>query len=329
MRAVVLALVLVAVAGPPLAHAQTPAAKTLAESRDNVGVAYDPLSGADLDGAGAAFSGVALQQAGVTPGAKVTSDGMDFVWPDTASGEADNVVAHGQTIAIPDARGAAQLGVLAAATGGDLSATLLLTYVDDLGVTSTETAKVDIGDWQWDAAGAVTSGNLDPTHDVDSDFYVVESTIPVPIRAGLDAVVVPLDSARTLVSVGLPDEARLHVFDLSTMPTSGGGGQPEELPVHSTVVAPPAGSIAGFATRSVTVIQGQPLDFANSDPTASHDVISVKRGPDYKRLFTSASIPFGQVTRVNGVEKLPVGTYAFECSIHGAMQGELTVQAAP
>ena len=106
MRAAVLTLVVAALTVPVSAYAQTPAAKTLADSRNNIGVAYDALAGADLDGAGDAFSGVALQQAGVTPGATVTSDDMDFVWPDTASGEADNVQASGQTIAISGALGA-------------------------------------------------------------------------------------------------------------------------------------------------------------------------------------------------------------------------------
>jgi plastocyanin len=325
MRATVLALVVAALAGPSLVHAQAPAPKKLAESRNNVGVAYDPLSGADFDGAGAAFSGMALQQAGVTPGAPVTSDGIEFVWPDTASGEPDNVEADGQTIAIPDAQDATRLGLLAAAHGGDLSTTLKLNYVDALGETSVEEVKVALGNWTSEPGGS-------STHDVSSDFYVVNSTVPVPVSAGLDAVAVPLDPSRTLVSVGLPKEAKLHVFDLSTKPGSaggGGGGEPQELPVTSTVAALPSGNLTGFAPRAVTVIQGQPLDFANLDPLGPHDVTSVKRGSDYQRLFTSASVPFGQATPVEGVEKLAPGTYDFVCSIHGSMQGQLTVQAGP
>jgi plastocyanin len=317
VRTALLALVLAAVAAPA-GHAQAPAAKTLAESRNNVGVAYDPLSGADLDGAGDAFSSVALEQAGVTPGATVNSDGMDFVWPDTASGAPDNIQADAQSIAITGAQGASRLGVLAAATGGDLSATLQLTYVDALGDTSVEEAKVAVGDWHT------------PTRDVSSDFYVVESTVPVPIATGLDAVTVPLDPSRTLVSVGLPKEARLHVFDLSTKAGSGGGGdEPAAFPVHSAVAALPVGNITGFAPPKTVMFEGQSLDFVNLDVTGPHDVTSVKRGSDYKRLFSSASAPFGQVVPVVGVEKLPVGTYDFICSIHGTMQGQLIVQAAP
>jgi plastocyanin len=323
-RARTLALVLLAVAGSA-AHAQTPAAKTLAESRNNVAVAYDPLSGADFDGAGDAFSGVALQLAGVTPGATVTADDMDFVWPDTASGEADNVEARGQSIAISGPAGATRLGLLAAAHGGDVRATLRLNYVDAAGVTGVETVTVDIADWVPD----VTSPTVSASHDVSTDFYVVQSALPVPISAGLDAVVVPLDRFRTLVSVDLPDNAGLHVFDLRTAAGPGSGQEPQELPVHSTVAALPAGNLTGFAPRSITVFQGQPLDFTNLDPTSSHDVISVRRGPDYKRLFTSDSIPAGATTRVEGVEKLPLGTYDFVCSVHGSMQGQLTVQAAP
>ena len=311
-----LMLALVAAAAQP-AFAQDPAPKTLAESRNNVGIAYDPLSAADFDGAGAAFSSVALEQAGVTPGAPVDADGMGFVWPDTASGEADNVEARGQSIAISGAQGATRLGLLAAAHDADVNATLTLTYVDALGVTSVETATVAVGDWLGDG------------HDVSSDFHVIESAVPMPMPAGLDAVGVPLDPARTLVSVGLPDDPRLHVFDLSLRPAAGGGGEepPPALPVTATVAALPVGNVTGFGPPTVTLVQGQSLDFANLDPTGPHDLISEKRGPDFKRLFTSASIPFGQSTDVVGVEKLVPGTYAFVCSIHGTMRGELVVQA--
>ena len=325
MRKIILGLV-VAAAAAPAAQAQTPEAKTLAESRNNVGVAYDPLSGADFDGSGDAFSGTALQVAGVTPGANVSAEGFAFVWPDTASGQPDNVEAKGQSIAITAPWGATKLGVLAAATGGALDATLKLNYVDALGVTSVEEAKVTVGNWMADP----TTGDVGPTGDVSSDFYVVSSAIPVPISTGVDAVTVPLDPNRRLVSVDLPAEARLHVFDLSTQPESGGGEEPPAatLPVRSTVVAFPAGNFTGFTPQTV-VIQGQPADFLNSDATSPHDVTSVKRGPDYKRLFQSASVPGGTVTPIVGVENLPVGSYDFICSIHGTMKGTLTVQAAP
>lgn len=295
--------------------------------RNNVGVAYDPMSDADFNGAGDAFSGLALELAGVTPGAQVTAGGMDFVWPDTASGEPDNVVADGQVIAVPPVQAANRLGILAAAHGGEVSATLRLTYVDAAGETSVEEARITVLNWQADPTATLTGGDAD----VESAFYVVRSAVPVPIRTGLDAVAVPLDPGRTLVSVELPDDARLHVFDLrAARGASGGGDQPPaELPVRSTVVALPAGNIAGFAPTTVPLIAGQPFDLVNLDPTSSHDVVSVKRDADYKRLFVSASVPAGGTARVEGAEKLEPGSYDFVCSIHGAMTGTLTVQAAP
>lgn len=326
IRSFAVALVLALVPTGAVAHAQTTPSNSLEESRNNVGVAYDPLSGADFDGGGRAFSSLALELANVTPGGTVTAEGFDFVWPDTASGEPDNVVAAGQTIAVTSRPDATRLGVLGAAHGdGEVTATISLNYVDAEGLASTDAVTIRIGAW----TGDPLAGDQAPSHDVTSDFHVIGSILPVPVPAGVDAAVVPLDPSRTLVSVGLPDDSRLHVFDLRTGPATSGGGEPAAPPpINGVVAALPFGNVAGFGPRTVTVFQGQALDFVNLDPTGPHDLVSVKRGPDFKRLFSSASVPFGEIAPVVGVEKLPAGTYGFVCSIHGAMQGQLSVQAA-
>jgi plastocyanin len=111
------------------------------------------------------------------------------------------------------------------------------------------------------------------------------------------------------------------------------------LPVPSVVVAGPGAFAAGFATPAVVVFQGQSLQFASID-VAPHNVRSratvlkrVRVGRTYKtvrvRLFSSSTIDGGGVAEVVGVSALKPGSYAFICSIHPNMTGQLMVQPSP
>jgi len=113
----------------------------------------------------------------------------------------------------------------------------------------------------------------------------------------------------------------------------------EPLPVPSVALAGPGGFAAGYATPVVVSVQGQGLLFANAD-AAPHNVVSrattlkrVKVGKRYKtvrvRLFASRDIDAGGTADVVGVSNLKPGSYAFICSIHPNMTGQLEVQPAP
>src|SRR5205085_5209083 len=69
--------------------------------------------------------------------------------------------------------------------------------------------------------------------------------------------------------------------------------------------------------------QGDSLRFNNLDSIAQHDVVS-----DVPGQFSSPLIQGGQSSPVTGVDRLPPGQYAFHCSIHAWMHGQLTIAPA-
>jgi polyvinyl alcohol dehydrogenase (cytochrome) len=78
-----------------------------------------------------------------------------------------------------------------------------------------------------------------------------------------------------------------------------------------------------YATPALFAGQGDTLRFNNLDTIAQHDLVS-----DVPGEFGSALIPAGQAAPVDGVDKLPAGTYGFHCSLHSWMHGELDVAPA-
>ena len=95
-------------------------ANTLAAHRNEVSIAYLPTSGACVshvqNTAGClAYSSVALQAAGATPGSEVTVGGFKFQWPDTSSGQPDSVSPSGQMIPVDAPLGTNTVAILGAA----------------------------------------------------------------------------------------------------------------------------------------------------------------------------------------------------------------------
>ena len=96
-------------------------------------------------------------------------------------------------------------------------------------------------------------------------------------------------------------------------------GQPEP-PVDQPRVA---GVALQFVPSSLRMARGQQplLLVADLEP---HNVVSVarnRRGP----LFRSATVGLGETAEVTGADRLGPGVYAFFCSVHEAMRGELVV----
>ncbi len=101
-----------------------------------------------FDGGGWAFSQNALAAAGVTSGAPLTVDGINYTWPTVTSGQLDNLEMAGQTISMPAGTSGGSLGLLGTATnaptdGSGVSGDVTVTYTD--GTTSRGT--VTFPDW--------------------------------------------------------------------------------------------------------------------------------------------------------------------------------------
>lgn len=83
----------------------------------------------------------------------------------------------------------------------------------------------------------------------------------------------------------------------------------------------------------ITVQQGTTVLFVNLDPIAPHTLSSVYEDPDGVRLFETGggrSTQPGQYSYVDGVERLPLGRYEFQCLVHSqAMRGWLNVVPRP
>ncbi|WP_433454899.1 lectin [Streptomyces sp. CA-142005] len=162
---------------------------------------------ADFDGAGYSYSAHALAAAGVTPGSRLTVNGVTFPWPDTASGARDNYEANGQTVRTS---GSGSISFLGAANNGPASGTATVTYTDG----TTQSVALGFSDWTLSAGAA--SPLADNTVAVtlpyrnhagtasDSTQTYVFATTPVALSAG-----------RTVSSVRLPSDVAaggLHVF---------------------------------------------------------------------------------------------------------------------
>jgi alpha-L-fucosidase len=197
-------------ARPALAGGTDP---TGTDPTDPVPVALDALfdnngigtaaGDADIDGSGYGFPAAAL------PAGAVTLGGVPYqLATTTAAGQHDNVVALGQTVALPAGRYAAAY-LLATGTYGSAGGTATVHYGDG----STTGAEVSAPDWYSGGAGATgTPYRYSPT---GSDQH------PVAIYA----VQVWLDASRTATALTLPTTAppapnvsSLHVFALSVQP---------------------------------------------------------------------------------------------------------------
>lgn len=187
----------------------------LAQAFDNIGTTDDanPQRGS-VDGAMSSFSRQDLASAGAVAGKSLTAGGLRYVWPDTAAGEPDNAVAHGQTI--PLSGRPARIGVLATATyapSGGLTGTGTVTYTD--GTTTSYT--ISVPDWSADSpAGAVVA-----VHGTEVNGF---GRAQAGRTANVFSFTVPVDPGKRPASITLPagpewvagKTPAIHVFALST-----------------------------------------------------------------------------------------------------------------
>jgi hypothetical protein len=191
------------------ASVPTPTANP-ADYYDNVGISLDSNQGAaNFDGGGFSYSATGLANAGLTPGATVTADGVTFTWPNVAPGAPDNILAAGQTMLVNGTAGQATLGLLGSSSNGASQGTIVIFYTD--GTSSTGT--VSFSDW------AVRPGTGDTP--VATMPYRNSASGSQNITMYVCATTVPVDPSKTAEFIVLPDVnttdngTAMHIFALA------------------------------------------------------------------------------------------------------------------
>jgi outer membrane protein assembly factor BamB/plastocyanin len=106
----------------------------------------------------------------------------------------------------------------------------------------------------------------------------------------------------------------------------GGGGGGGNVPLGSAIVTTPGATSTGYATPVMATQVGGPLSYVNLD-AVQHDVTSDQKGLDGRPLFFSKLSGLGEVSPVQGLDKVQSGqSYGFYCSIHPGMRGTLVVR---
>ena len=184
-----------------------------ADYYDNYGISSDTdESCANYDGDGYSYSGTALANAGLTPGATVTAGGLSFTWPNVAACSRDNILADGQTLLVNGTAGATTLGLLGSGSNGAASGTITINYTDG----TSSTATVTFNDWANGPSGSDTAVATMP-------YRNSKSGTPQTITMYIYATTVPVDSSKTVASITFPDigstitggATAMHIFAVS------------------------------------------------------------------------------------------------------------------
>ena len=164
---------------------------SMAAALDNVGITSNSnTSPGNFDGQGHSYSAEGLASDGITPGSTVSVGGVTLTWPSAAAGQADNVVAEGQTIDLSGA--GARLILLGAGDFGSPSGMGTVTYTDG----TTQSFNLALADWYNDAPQA--GGTL-----IASTLWN-DSAGPSTHQVGIYSASVPLQPGKTVQSVTLP-----------------------------------------------------------------------------------------------------------------------------
>jgi predicted alpha-1,2-mannosidase len=181
----------------------------------------DDVSGANFDGGGASYSYQALSAAGVTPGETVTAGDINYMWPLSATGAGypDNAIASGQTIDVAAPAGTAQIGFLGSATNGPSQGLVTLNYADG----STSQYWLGLSDWTLNggSASGPSFGNLTAATMTYRNCSYCDP-VQQNVQTYLFSATLPVNPAKTLVSVTLPSQAtqgELHIFAIGTSAT--------------------------------------------------------------------------------------------------------------
>jgi hypothetical protein len=190
-----------------------PAELSLAAYLDNIGATNDSDPGAgNLDGSTSSLSVQALAAQGVTPGGKITYNGVPFTWPDAAAANADNVTASGQ--ALPLQGSGRSISFLLTAGWGPASGTGTLVYANG----STQTFTLGAPDWYTGCSSAKPPGTVIFTPyrnqgNGRASFTVCLYNTSVGLHAGqpLKRIILP-DISPPVPQSGKPS---LHIFAIT------------------------------------------------------------------------------------------------------------------
>ncbi|WP_157431520.1 alpha-L-fucosidase [Actinomadura hibisca] len=188
----------------PARRGPAPGQVTVPLAFDNDGIASDaaPKDGSLADGWNYAADDMPAK-------GRVTLGGVAYDWPGQATGAKNNLVANGQTIDIPDGR-YLEAGLLAAATWGETTGPVTVTYTDG----STSRVQLTVPDWA-SQGGVIVARNRFAPDGGKSAF-----------GGGVFARPVAFDQRRVATSITLPPapagKARAHVFALSLQPLGQG-----------------------------------------------------------------------------------------------------------
>lgn len=167
----------------------------LAAAFNDIGTGTTASPG-NLDGAGRYLTRDSLATAGLTPGATVKHGAFTFTWPAVDPGSNDNVATSGETILFGGS--GSSLGFLGLATNGNQSGSVTIHYTD--GTTSTGT--LSFSDW-WHTTPSA------------GDEAVASATSSDNHTVGIFCDTVALTAGKTVQSVELPPNGKLHVFGMA------------------------------------------------------------------------------------------------------------------
>ena len=184
-----------------------------ADYYDNAGTSPDNNQAcANFDGDGFSYSATALANAGLTPGATVSADGLTFTWPNSAACSPDNILAGGQTMLVSPTPGATTLGLLGSSSNGGSQGTIVINYTDG----TSATAIVSFNDWASGPGGGDTAVATMPYRNSVSGTSQM-------ITMYVFATTVTVDPSKTVASITFPDVASqvgqgqtaMHIFAVS------------------------------------------------------------------------------------------------------------------
>jgi predicted alpha-1,2-mannosidase len=180
---------------------------------NDAGVVSDgSSSSANYDGDGWAYSAQQLAASGLTPGATVTADGLNYTWPDQQPGDLDNIEAGGQTIALTGAAGAGKIGIVGSATNADPGSqgAFVVHFTDG----TSQTVNFGLSDWTLGASAFPPAfGNITVATTAYRDSTSGGSA--QQIKTYMFAADAALTAGKTVSGITLPssiDQGQLHVF---------------------------------------------------------------------------------------------------------------------
>ncbi|MER7859856.1 TIM-barrel domain-containing protein [Amycolatopsis japonica] len=175
---------------------------SLAAAYGNVGVTDAAhVAVGDIDGGGSSFRAEGLAEAGLKPGAGFSALGAQLTWPQTGSGQKDNVLASGQTIAV---RGTGAKLVLTGTGTGTAKGTVVVRYADG------STSQAELGFPNWCCADPAQYGATTVATVMGKNTRTGAAYPTTPYRVFANSV--PLTAGKEVVAVTLPSNSAMHVF---------------------------------------------------------------------------------------------------------------------